>query len=618
MRPGLVGVALPLAVSLYMRLSSPFNWKSFLFKYIFPYFPSYLLAVVMIVLTNYLMILIPQSLNHIITTISERPSSDLIYYSSFVVRQSLLIIILAASHIVTRSISRILIFFPARRVEHNLRVDLQKKILNCPYSFFKKYSKGDLISRIINDVNNIRLVIAVSFLQFINTVSAYILVSLSLSKLALPLVFFILIPLPIALFFGRPLVKKYYDYSKDSQEIVSTMTQQLYELFNHFVLVKSFLTESSFIRRFQKINLSLKTCNVKVALVRSLMFPFMQSAAQIGTVLFLTFGSIYVSRGVLSIGDFVEIISYVFILAWPTSALAWVISLLERGKVSIQRLSEVFADTSDPHLLFAQKAPFDLSKAPSITVQNLSFSVSNDNDNSNPKTIFSDLNFSIPPHSSLGIFGQTGSGKSSLLHMLSLRHFPSKGTVFLNDRDIYDYPLSVLRNSISYIDQNVFLFSQKISENISGQFDEFWIDYHFVENASRLACFHEDVLSFPQGYETVVGRQAIVLSGGQRKRLALARALHKTPSLLFLDDVLSAIDHETEQRLLDHIFDLPYRPTTIIISHRISALSYCDQVLILEEGHPPHMAPPHELIHQKGIYQDAWNYQQTELKRSQS
>lgn len=571
----------------------------FIKKYPAKYWRWYLAGTVFLFATNYIMALIPRKVEEAIDLFSHGAQAG-----EEIFNLSMYVIVLAIILVLVRTLSRILIFYPGRFVEYDIRNDIFAKLITLSGPFYSRHKTGDLMSRAAHDIQNIRLMFGFALLSLANTSVIYAFVLYQMLSIDATLTAYTFIPIPFIFGYIISLVRKYHQAVKHGQEELGRLTDTAVEGLSATTVIKSFRAEDSFADIFDASSQSYKDASLSVARYRSLMFPFLTVIGSIGNFVLFLVGGKMILEGTLTVGEFTAFSAYIALLAWPTAALAYMLSVFQRGLVSLGRIQEVLDEVPEIQDNAQTKHELKLTAAPKIEVRNLSFTYSG-------TTILDKLNFQIEPGTTLGIFGLTGSGKSTLAKLFARILKAPEQTIFWNDVAVEHYPLSVIRGAISYVPQDSFLFSESIAGNIgysrvstNGKGPE----QKLVE-AAEMACVHEDIHLFPDGFQTLVGEKGIVLSGGQKNRIALARALYKDFRFLILDDVLSAVDHNTEQKLISNIRKLTAETTSIIISHRVSALTHCDKIIVLENGSITAHGTHETLIKADGIYTDTWRYQ---------
>ena len=571
---------------------------NFIKSYPLRYWPWYLAGLITLLITTYVTTLIPLEIKTIIDLISDQGNWQTL--KSHVIKLITLAVILA----IVRTFSRVLIFTPGRYVEYDLRKVIHAHLLTLPPSFFRTHTIGDTMSRMINDIQALRLMSAVGYLNILNTFMIYTFVVVQMVLIHPMLTFWTLLPIPFALIGIRFFVFYLYTFIRRSQEQLGTITDFFVEAVANIGLIKTFTAEERIIDEMQHDNVAYRKTQIKLASVRSIMFPFIATIGSLGQIIIIYKGGQYYINNLITIGDIVAFSTYLVLLAWPTAAFSWIINIIQRGVASLERIQDIL-DTS-PHPQFNSTDELILTKPPKIELQNISFKY-----NSDQSQILSNINLSIPAGSTLGIFGATGSGKTSLVKLLSLIEPVQSGSILFNDTDVTCVNVNSLRAKIATVPQRRFLFSSSIKENIMFSAPEL-MEQNIYQTAASRACVLDDIQTFPDEWNTLVGEKGIILSGGQQHRLALARAYASNHHVLILDDVLSSVDHDTEQQMIRAIYQSDSRPTSIIISHRISAIEPCDQIIVLDKGVIIDQGTHSELIDKPGPYQATWNYQQME------
>lgn len=495
-----------------------------------------------------------------------------------------------------RILSRIVVFNGGRNAEYELRKALLDRLHALGPAFYRRMPTGEIMSRATNDLTQVRLVLGFGVLNAVNTVFALISSLSIVLDISVKLTLAALSTLPLLVLVTRWFSKRMFTLTKDNQAALGQMSDRVQASLAGVRVVKSFALEDTEAAAFSKINEAYLATSLSLAKLRGSMQPMMQAIAAIGVVIVFLYGGKLVLEDEISPGGFVAFFWALQRLTWPLIALGFVVSIIQRGRAGFARLKEIYEaipDVQDGPL----PAPPRIEGA--ITVRNLSFAYG-----PGKKPALDGVSFDVPAKGSLAIVGRTGSGKSTLAALLPRLLPVPRGSVFLDGVDICDLPLSSLRQSIGYAQQDAFLFSTTIARNIAFSLPDPESDeaLEAVRKAAADAQVLEEILGLPDGFDTVVGERGVQLSGGQKQRVALARALLWEPRILVLDDPISAVDARTEAAILDTIDKQAARRTVILITHRVAAAARCDRVVVLDEGKLVEAGTHDELLARGGLY----------------
>ncbi len=489
-----------------------------------------------------------------------------------------------------RVLSRILIFTSGRRVEYDIRNDVFRHLEGLPPSFYHHMPVGQVMSRMVNDLTQVRLLLGPGLLNLTNTTLVYIVVIPILFYSDWKLTLLALLPLPFLLMLGRVFAKRIYTLSREAQEKLARLSSRVQENLSGVMTVRVFRQEQREQETFHLLNTDYLDTNMKLARLRGLMFPAMGLAGAAGTVIVLWVGGQRIVSGAMTVGEYVEFASYLAALTWPTIALGWMISLWQRGVAAMERVNQIF-ETEPAIADGGQDAPSDMT----LELRNLSFTYPGAEAPS-----LSNISFTIKPGERIVVVGKTGSGKSTLLELLARLLEAPKGSLFQGGVDVTDLPLSAVRDRMGFAPQDAFLFSRSTAENVA--FGKPGSNLGDVRDAIRLAHLDDEIEHFTQGYHTVVGERGITLSGGQRQRATLARAFLPKPELLILDDALSAVDTETETEILSSLGEEGAVRTVVMATHRLASAATADRILVLDQGQLVEQGTEAELLALGGIY----------------
>jgi ATP-binding cassette subfamily B protein len=515
------------------------------------------------------------------------------------------IVALALVQAVTRTLSRALIFNVGRDVEYDLRDDLFAHLQRLPVAYYQTQQTGDLMSRLINDVTAIRMLLGVGLLNLVNTPIYYAYGLAIMLTLDPTLTLVTLLPFPLLLVVVKSMTRRLMEQTLRVQEGLAGLSSAVQENISGIQVVKAYTAEAVAVRRFTRLNDEFTRHSVELARLRGRLMPTMRLASGAGTLMVLWYGGLQVIDGRIGLGDLVAFIGYLNILAWPTMALGWMLSIVQRGRAAMRRLEQILAiepaisDRADGLPLPAVEGR--------IEFRNVSFAYPSP-DNGHP--VVRDVSFALEPGQKLGIVGRTGSGKSSLVHLLPRLFDVSDGAILLDGRDIRSLPLAQLRGAIGFVPQDPFLFSTSIRDNIGFGVDG--ADDELVRRAAETAGVAGDLDAFPHGYDTVVGERGITLSGGQKQRVTLARAVAPSPRVLVLDDALSSVDTRTEHAILRGLREGLRGCTSIVIAHRISTIIDADRIAVMDEGRIIEFGNHATLLARDGLYAELYRQQQLE------
>lgn len=562
-------------------------------RYVVPLWHWYLAGLAFLFMTNWLAVEIPLRMAVGVDALGTDPEA--VRTAAFTIG------LMGLAVIAVRSLSRVLFFTPGRLVEFRLKNDIFDMLTKLQPSFYSKMKAGDIVSRVSNDMTFVRALVGFGGLQVFNVTLALALTGRMMMQLNPKLTLMTLLPIVIGLAFMQAGVFAMHRLTRLSQTQLSSLSDRILALLQGVQTVQDFCAEAAFQQRFEKENLEFMETNIRLAWVRSTILPMLGLAGSTCIYVLLVVGGPMVQRGELTVGELVAFVTFVAQLLWPLMSLGWLVSVFQRGYTSLGRIDQVlYAEPEKPE----GSNPSDLPRVPpALHLKNLSFTYPG-----LETPALHGITATLPAGKTIGVYGRTGSGKSTLLRVLTRTWNPPAGTVFIGETDILDLDLDDWRGNTAVAPQVPFLFSDTIAANVAmGP-----IDPERVNVATFQAALSEDLKALPEGLNTVVGERGIMLSGGQRQRTALARALYRPANLIVLDDVLSAVDQETEQRLIDTFASIGQdgqQPTMLLVSHRMSALARTDHVLVLDQGKLVDQGSHSALINRPGPYRDAWSSQ---------
>jgi len=567
--------------------------------YLKKYSGFYILGILALLGTAGGQILIPQFI---------RRAIDLIATGSFTAGGVLTImggmIGVAAGIAVCRYGWRISIQNASRKIEAELREDYFNRLLTLSSSFFGEHKTGDLMARATNDIQAVRMAtsmaLVAAFDGFFMTVSILILLFIKYPRLTL----LTIIPLPIITILILGFGSVIGDRFKKVQEGFSKLSDQAQEVFSGIRVVKSFVKEKYFLRKFAAANEDYQVRNLQLVRLWGIFFPLVTFLSGITTIVLLRVGGGMVMTGEISPGDFVAVLAYLKMLIWPMLGAGFTVNLLQRGAASLGRINNVLhanPDIESPEEGYPEPADGD------IAIRNLTYAYPGIE---NP--VLKDISFTIARGSILGILGRTGCGKSTLLKLLPRILNPPAGTVFLDGRDVLEYDLAALRRTFGSVPQDSFLFSMSLKDNIGFGLED--KNEEVINRVAEVSTINRDAKDFYAGFATMVGERGITLSGGQKQRVAISRALAVEANILVFDDALSAVDTETEEKILKELLEYRKGKTSIIVSHRVSTLSSADRIIVLDEGRIVQEGTHEELMCVEGFYQEVYTLQSFDMQ----
>jgi ATP-binding cassette subfamily B multidrug efflux pump len=522
-----------------------------------------------------------------------------------VLEYALAMIGIALVQAVVRTWSRALIFNVGRDVEYDLRNDLFVHLEKLPLSFYHRQQTGDLMSRLINDVTAVRMLLGPGILNFVNTPLYYAYGVAIMLALDARLTVAALLPYPVLLLVVKRYSRKLMEGTLRVQEGLAAMSSRVQENLTGIHVVRAYAREDAETAAFASLNATFKRDSMQLARVRGQLFPVMKIAASLGTLVVLWYGGWEVIAGRLSLGDLVAFIGYLNLLAWPTMAMGWMLSILQRGRAAMRRLEMIFH--TEPEIREAADATPLPNVRGTIEYRDVDFAY---HTAGNGHPVLQGVSLCIAPGQKLALVGRTGAGKSTLAALLPRLFDVAGGRILLDGRDIRDVPLAQLRRSIGFVPQDPFLFSTTVRDNL--RFGVDGVTEAAVQRAADIAGVAGDIVAFPRGYDTVVGERGITLSGGQKQRLTLARAILTDPPILVLDDALSSVDTRTERAILDALAGVMEGRTSIVIAHRISTIQDADVIAVIENGRIAELGNHASLLARDGVYADLFRQQRLE------
>lgn len=610
----------------------------FILRYIGRHWFAYIVGLVTLFAVDYVNLYVPQYTGEITDGLTEGKLG-----SDGIMRLVLMIFGCGLIIMVGRFLWRYSLFGTCRKIEYEIRVDLYNHLSKQSVNFFNNNKTGDLMSYFTNDLGAIRQAVGAAV---ISAFDASVMAVMVLIKMAVyvnvPLTLLSVIPMLIILgggiYYGR-LVEKRFD---EKQEAFSKMSDQVQESVSGIRVIKAFVQEKKELEAFSKVNAYNKKMNMKVVRLLAIIMPLLEFLIGISCVITLIFGGSLVVKGELTPGKFVAFMQYLTMLVWPMLAMGDAITAFSQGLASMKRIGSMFDEV--PEIVDTEKTNYNVDELNgNISLKNLVFRYKDD-----LPVVLDGISVDIPAGSSLAIIGRTGCGKSTIANILLHMYNVEDGQVFFDGNDINTIPLKVLRSRIAYVPQDNFLFSDTLQTNIAfgsreyrelpknrhidkkiilskeeeleayieaelakreSLADKVYDDLNEVTEAAEEACIHDNIMEFPKGYATMVGERGVTVSGGQKQRSSIARALMKDSPILILDDALSAVDTDTEEKILENLSKIRKGKTTIIIAHRISTIEHCDRILVIDGGKAVEYGTHEELVALGGRYTELYEKQ---------
>ena len=544
------------------------------------------------VITNCFSLLSPWVLKNAIDEIKANISSEIL------IKYAGLILAVALAEAFFRFLMRYTIIGASRRIEYDLRNDFFAHLQTLSQSFYNRNKTGDLMARATNDLEAVRQVVGPAVMYSLNTLVSMAAFGIMIS-INLKLTLLAMLPFPIMAFMVHRIARK---LNKAHQEIATqyaAITSKVQENLSGIRIIKAYVQELGEIKVFRGLNQDFIDKNLSMVKLRGLMMASMGILVGIGSLIVLWIGGSEVIRDNLTLGEFVAFFVYLGMLTWPMIALGWVINLFQQGVASMRRLNGIFNTKPD----IDDSVQVDLAMkevAGKIEFRNVDFAYKEE-------PVLKNINLTIYKGMTLAIVGPTGCGKSSLINLIPRMFDATQGEVLIDGRNIQEIPLQLLRKNIGYVPQDTFLFSEPIENNIAFGMED--LDENRINEAAEIAQIKEDILEFPRQFETVLGERGINISGGQKQRTAIARALIRKPKILILDDSLSAVDTYTEEAILSGLKEIMSDRTSIIVAHRVSAVKEADLIIYMEDGEIRERGTHDELIALDGHYADLYKKQ---------
>ena len=514
---------------------------------------------------------------------------------------SLELIAVACSKGVFQFLTRWVVIGISREIEFDLRNDMFAHLEKLSYSYYQRTRTGDIMARATNDLNAVRMLLGPAIMYSANTIVFTAGALFFMLHISPRLTFYAFLPLPLVSVVVQYLGRQIHDRFERIQAMFSEISARTQENFSGTRVIRAYVQEEAEIASFEKANQEYIRRSLKLVRLMGMLWPTLETMLRLAIVLVLWLGGREVLLGHIELGDFVAFNTYMVQLTFPVIALGWVINIFQRGTASMGRINEILVEkpeiTDQEDVVRVDQRTEVIGE---IEFRNLTFA-------HNGTAVLHDINLHIPAGSSLAIVGPTGSGKTTLVNLIPRIYDSVPGTVLIDGRPIREFPLEHLRRNIGFVPQETFLFSATVGENIA--FGKEHTDEAEIAEAAEGASIAAEIESFPDRYRTIVGERGITLSGGQKQRTAIARAIVRDPRILVLDDALSSVDTQTEDKILNHLREIMRGRTTIFISHRVSTVRNSDRIAVLHGGRIVELGTHDELLTRNGYYTDLYNKQ---------
>ena len=579
---------------------------SYLNKYFVKYKYRFLLGIIITIIAQIFSLFIPKLVSKSITIIEQSQNHQILPSNAKTDLINNILLLIGATIIagVLTFLMRQTLIVMSRHIEFDLKNEVFQHYEVLDQNFYKKNRTGDLMSRISEDVGKVRMYVGPAVMYTINTFIRFAIVILYMYNVSPKLTLYTLLPLPILAYIIFKLSTEINKRSTVFQQYLSKISSYTQEIFSGIRVIKAYALENQQQNNLKELAQESKEKSMNLARVQSLFGPLMIALIGISNLVVIYFGGLmYINQepGMDKIGTIAEFILYVNMLTWPVASIGWVSSLVQEAEASQKRINEFLK--IEPEI---KNATLERSIIKGqIEFKNVDYTYEDTNINA-----IKNISFTINKGETLAILGKTGSGKSSILSLLTRMYDIKTGTILIDGIPISKVNLFDLRNSIGIVPQDAFLFSDSIKNNI--KFGKELATDDEVFEAAKLAVVHDNIIQFKNQYETILGERGITLSGGQKQRVSIARAIIKNPEILLFDDCLSAVDTETEEQILTNLQTISKNKTTIIVSHRVSSAKNADKIIILAEGKIIQQGSHNQLVNQDGYYKELYYKQLSE------
>ena len=575
----------------------------YLNKFFYHYRSKIIIGIIITIIARIFALVAPNLIGNSITLIEQytlNNSIELGYLKEQLLKNIIFIILSALIAGLFTFIMRQTLINVSRFIEYDLKNEIFQKYQELNVKFYKNNRVGDLMNRISEDVSKVRMYVGPALMYTINTISLFVIIITYMISIDPKLTMYTIIPLPILSILIYKLSRQINIKSKRVQESLSKLTTFSQESFSGISIIKSNTIEDKVNDFMIEFSSETKDKSVDLAKFQSWFFPMMLLLIGCSNILVIFIGGNQYINGEINLGVLAEFIIYVNMLTWPVATVGWVTSIVQQAEASQKRINEFLSEKNE--IISVNQNDYKIKGELEFKGVSLKYTETN-------IEALSEIDFKINTGQSLGIIGSVGSGKSTILELIVRNYDPDSGKILIDNKNLKDHNIEVIRRDIGYVPQTTFLFSDTIYNNIN--FGNINSKAEDIQYYSKIACIHDDIMSFPKKYASMLGERGINLSGGQKQRLAIARALIKKPQILILDDSLSALDTETEYNVIKNLKKEIKDITKIIVSHRISTIEKCDLILVLNNGKVIQCGTHKKLCEVNGYYKETYDKQKT-------
>ena len=575
----------------------------YLNKFFYDYRSKIIIGIIITIIARIFALVAPNLIGNSITLIEQytlNNSIELGYLKEQLLKNIIFIILSALIAGLFTFIMRQTLINVSRFIEYDLKNEIFQKYQELNVKFYKNNRVGDLMNRISEDVSKVRMYVGPALMYTINTISLFVIIITYMISIDPKLTMYTIIPLPILSILIYKLSRQINIKSKRVQESLSKLTTFSQESFSGISIIKSNTIEDKVNDFMIEFSSETKDKSVDLAKFQSWFFPMMLLLIGCSNILVIFIGGNQYINGEINLGVLAEFIIYVNMLTWPVATVGWVTSIVQQAEASQKRINEFLSEKNE--IISLNQNDYKIKGELEFKRVSLKYPETN-------IEALSEIDFKINAGQSLGIIGSVGSGKSTVLELIVRNYDPDSGKILIDNKNLKDHNIEVIRRDIGYVPQTTFLFSDTIYNNIN--FGNINSKAEDIQYYSKIACIHDDIMSFPKKYASILGERGINLSGGQKQRLAIARALIKKPQILILDDSLSALDTETEHNVIKNLKKKIKDITKIIVSHRISTIEKCDLILVLNSGKVIEYGTHKKLCEINGYYKETYDKQKT-------